>query len=228
MLKKTKQDYCKISKEFSSSRQYLWPEILEYLNTVKDGETVLDFGCGNGRLAEFFKNRKVEYAGIDFCGEFIKMAKAKYSAFKNIEFIEGDVLNSGLSSGSYDKIFSIAVLHHIPSSELRLQFFKETKRLLKKNGIAVITVWNLYQIQYLWQLVKFNIFKVFGKRSMDFNDVLIPWKEGQKEPVLRYIHSFRRKELISLARRAGLKVELCGFLCRNKKRVNLVCIARKV
>lgn len=226
LVKKTKEDYCKIAQAFSKTRQWIWPELLDYLNSVKKGERILDFGCGNARLVEFFQDKGIDYMGLDFCENFIEKAKEKYNA-KSIRFIVGDVLNAPLPDASFDKIFSIAVLHHIPSQKLREQFFTEIKRLLKKDGIAVITVWNLHQRKYLPYYVKSIINKLFGKYKMDWGDVLIPWKEGQGTPIQRYVHIFGEKELIFLAEKAGLQVEKSGCLSRNGKKTNLILVVKK-
>ncbi len=227
LVKKTKNDYCAISTAFSRTRQWIWPELLDYLNSVAKGEKVLDFGCGNARLLEFFKDKEIDYTGLDFCDNFIKEAKEKYKK-KSTKFVVGDVLNAPLPDASFDKIFSIAVLHHIPSQKLREQFFTEIKRLLKKDGLAVVTVWNLRQRKYFWYYVKSIINKLFGKYKMDFGDVFIPWKEGQSKPIQRYAHIFSEKELIVLAKNAGLQIQKSGYLVRNGKKTNLILVVKNV
>jgi len=37
----------------------------------------------------------------------------------------------------------LAVLHHIPSLEFRLEFLKEAKRVLRLGGLLILTVWDL-------------------------------------------------------------------------------------
>jgi len=47
----------------------------KFLNeNLKGNETVLDAGCGIGRLAEWF----IYYTGVDFVPEFIEEAKRRY------------------------------------------------------------------------------------------------------------------------------------------------------
>ena len=106
LIKKTKENYCQISESFSKTRQWIWPELLVYLNKVKKGDCVLDFGCGNGRLVEFLKDKEIVYIGLDSCKNFIENNQRKY---KNQRFVVGDVLNAPLENNLYDKIFSIAV-----------------------------------------------------------------------------------------------------------------------
>lgn len=226
LLKKSKEDYCKIAKSFSQTRQWIWPELLEYLNSSKEGEKILDFGCGNGRLFDYLKYKEINYTGLDNCENFINIAKEKYKKEK-ASFLVGDVLNAPFPNASFDKIFSIAVLHHIPSKEKRRQFFGEIKRLLKKDGIAVVTVWNLYQRRYFSYYVKSIINKLFCKGGgLDFGDVFIPWKEGQEIPIQRYVHAFSKRELFQLAKSAGLDVQECKHSFRNKKKTNLILVLK--
>ncbi|PIX02803.1 SAM-dependent methyltransferase, partial [bacterium (Candidatus Gribaldobacteria) CG_4_8_14_3_um_filter_42_11] len=41
---------------------------------VKDGDKVLDVGCGNGRLVKAFENKKISYLGVDNSEKLIKLA----------------------------------------------------------------------------------------------------------------------------------------------------------
>ena len=140
----TRRNYNLIADDFSRTRRNLWPELSFLKEYVENGDKILDLGCGNGRLAELFKDKEIEYIGIDNSEKLIELAKNRYAAEK-IRFIATDGVNLPFPENYFDKIFSIAVLHHIPSRELRLKFLSEARRVLKKDGIAVFTVWNLWQ-----------------------------------------------------------------------------------
>ena len=78
LLKKTKEDYDKIAEEFSRTRERPWPEIKFLIDKyIIAGERILDLGCGNGRLLEFFKDKKVDYIGTDFSEKLIEIAKKR-------------------------------------------------------------------------------------------------------------------------------------------------------
>src|SRR3989344_4703050 len=45
----------------------------------------------------------------------------------------------------FDKVYSISVLHHIPSRELQLQYLKEANRVLKPGGLLILRVWDFWK-----------------------------------------------------------------------------------
>jgi len=222
LLKKTTEDYNRIAEQFSSSRYSIWPELNLFKDYVEEGERVLDAGCGNGRLLELFKDKKVDYIGIDNSEKLIEIARTKYPCRK---FQTADVLKLPFPDNYFDKVFSVAVLHHIPSRDFQLQFLKEAKRVLKPEGLLLLTVWNLWQRpKTLKLLFKFTIMKIAGRSKLDFKDVFIPWQKKTD----RYIHCFTKSELKSLAKETGFKVKKAGVLKREgAKNHNFYLIVKK-
>jgi len=203
LLNKTREDYNRIAGDFSGKRKYPWKHSLFLFKYIKKGDKVLDLGCGNGRLYQVLEG--VQYVGLDFSKELIEIAKKNYP---QADFILGPGLNLPFSDNCFDKVFSVAVLHHIPSEELRLKFLKEAKRVLKKNGLLVLTVWKTRKF-----ILKYSFLKILGLNKMDFGDVFIPWGG-----VKRYIHCFSKKGLRKLAKKAGLRVQEIGVDRKAKNR----------
>ncbi|PJB09259.1 hypothetical protein CO121_00925, partial [bacterium (Candidatus Gribaldobacteria) CG_4_9_14_3_um_filter_36_15] len=153
LLKKTKEGYDEIAEEFSTTREEVWEEMSFLFNDyVIPGDKILDLGCGNGRFFELLEDKDIDYIGVDFSQKLIEIARKKYlhppQVFAKqkfgrarIKFQKADALNLPFPNNYFDKIYSIAVLHHIPSKQLRLQFLKEARRVLKLNGLLILTVW---------------------------------------------------------------------------------------
>ena len=222
LLKKTKEDYDLIADDFSSTRQKIWPEMQFLLDKYSSSrERILDLGCGNGRYFEYFSGKNVNYFGVDNSEKLIKIAKSKYPQGN---FQAADAFNLAFPDNFFDKIFSIAVLHHIPSEELRLQFLKEAKRILKPGGNLILTVWNFRELKEFLLLFKSIIFKILCFSKLDFGDFLEPW--GKKTE--RYYHYFFKKELINLIKKSGFKIKEIGCT-RNERgnRRNTFLIAEK-
>ncbi len=202
LLNKTLQDYNLIAEDYARTRGFIW-DIESLAEYVLPGERILDLGCGNGRLLEIIKDKKIDYIGVDASEKLIEIAKKNYP---NSKFQVADALNLPFPDNYFDKIFSIRVLHHFPSEEFRFQFLKEAKRVLKPKGFLILTVWNVWGCKdkkYLWLLIKSTFLKIIGKSKLNFGDTFIPW--GKK--VLRYQHYFTKNELKNLVKKTGFKIK---------------------
>jgi len=179
-------------------------------------------GCGNGRLFELFRDKEVDYIGIDNSKKLIEVAKKKYPDGK---FQVADALNLPFPDNYFDKIFCIAVLHHIPSEEFRLQFLKETKRVLRPEGLLIVTVWDLWRRPKAFKLLlKFAILKISGKSKLDFKDIFVPWQKK----IDRYIHCFTKNELKKLVKETDFKIKKAGIFRRGEtKNYNIYIVAEK-
>jgi trans-aconitate methyltransferase len=90
--------------------------ILSYLNP-KPTETILDLGCGTGDLTGEIFLTSAKVIGIDSSSDMIAKAKSK---FPKIEFHQMDVRELKLKT-RFDAIFSNAVLHWIPETEMVIE-----------------------------------------------------------------------------------------------------------
>jgi len=79
----------------------------------KQGEKILDLGCGTGELAAQISAAGAFVIGIDLSNEMIEAAKKKYS---DIQFSVGDAENFKLEE-QVDAVFSNAALHWMKRPE---------------------------------------------------------------------------------------------------------------
>jgi ubiquinone/menaquinone biosynthesis C-methylase UbiE len=222
LLNKVVDDYNLIADDFSKTRVSVWPEIkFLFDDFLKKNDCVLDLGCGNGRWFEVFNKFSVDYTGLDNSKELIKIAKENYSEAK---FIYGDALNLPFTDNYFDKIYSIAVFHQIPSEEFRVRFLQEAKRVLKPGGLLVLTVWKFHHRKSIFSLIKYTILKILQKSELDFGDVLYGWGDKTK----RYYHIFSKKELISVVKKSGFEIQDVGIsMNKEGNRKNIYLIAKK-
>ncbi len=220
-MRKTQLDYDTISEEFSATRREIWEEMKFLFDFLKKGDRVLDLGCGNGRWYPLFKEKEVDYFGVDFSEKLVAIAK---KTFPEAKFLVANALSLPFENHFFDKIYSIAVLHQIPSFDFRIQFLKECKRVLKPEGILILTVWKIYRPKEMLLLLKYTILKILGKSKLDFKDIFEPW--GKK--IQRYYHCFSKRELENLVKKAGFEILKSG-LVKNKKgnRKNFFVVCKK-
>ncbi|MFA5163715.1 MAG: class I SAM-dependent methyltransferase [Patescibacteria group bacterium] len=207
LLKIVRNNYQTVAEEFNVTRKKeVWPEIKELAAEIKDGDKVLDVGCGNGRLLEALTGRNIEYLGIDQSQNLIELAKTNHPL---ADFRTGDLLDLGqIDSHGFDHVFCLAVFHHLPSDKLRIQALKQLKNKVGFEGRIIISVWNLWGHRKYRSLIwKFFFLKLLKKHRMKFGDVLFSWKNSQQQVVSqRYYHAFRTRQLKDLAKRADLKI----------------------
>jgi len=100
--------------------------------------TVLEIGCGNGRMTEFlagiFKNVYV----VDISSRMIELAESRLAHLKNINFFVGDGLHCAVPGNAVDLVFSYIVFQHFPTMGMVLENMGEVKRVLKPGGLAKI------------------------------------------------------------------------------------------
>lgn len=183
ILSDVKKTYDKISEEFSRTRKTAWPEFEIFKKHLKKEQTLVDIGCGNGRFFKSIpKNLKIKYVGIDNSKNLIKEAKKTIKA----EFKTGDILKIPVKAKIADITACIAVLHHIPSAELRRKAVKELHRITKKNGKLLLTVWNLLEQKK---------YKDMPHIKSETRGLLIPWGTLK---IPRYYYAFKTEEIEKL------------------------------
>jgi len=124
------------SKEAFKQNQYrdhiTISSILKSLKPKKN-ETILDFGCGIGRISSKVASKAKHVVGTDISNEMIKRAKTEnqhpnITYLSNSEFLESDV--------KYDSIYTCWVLQHISSEKLST-LLKLLDNKLNENGKIV-------------------------------------------------------------------------------------------
>ena len=124
---------------------------------IKSEDHVLEIGCGEGYGANFLaENTGAFIQAIDINTNAITNAQKQY-IHKNVNFKTYDGKNIDYEDNSFDVIISFQVIEHIENTT---EYLKNIKRLLKPNGIFLITTpsrtyrladnqkpWNPYHIR---------------------------------------------------------------------------------
>lgn len=103
-----------------------------------DKVTVLDVGCGIGRLEEQILSRGLDWQvyGSDKSLESLRIAQKNLSV-QMFSFIRADGTALPFTKESFDLVLTICVLHHIPPSE-RPYVMREIHRILRPGGIVAV------------------------------------------------------------------------------------------
>lgn len=129
------------------------------------GGTVLDFGCGVGRLGEHLSHDFAHYVGIDISAPHLAVASRRMQAIgrTNCAF---DLLPDFLASGSgYDAFMSLIVLQHNPPPVMDY-LLNVLLRRLNPGGIAYFQV-PCFLFNYSFKLVDY--LALIGGRTMEMH-----------------------------------------------------------
>ena len=106
----------------------------KYLDKYSKNAAIIDIGSGAGTNLRLLKEMGfTNYHGLDF-----SPLSKKICAEKKIgEVVVRDIYDSNLPSDSYDVVLITDVLEHLNDD---LEALKEIRRILKPNGVAIITI----------------------------------------------------------------------------------------
>lgn len=122
---------------FTLGREHVFRDKILARAGVKEGERVLDVGCGTGSLAIAAKQRvgpAGSVSGLDASPEMLARARKKAAkAGLDVSFREGIVQNMPFPDSSFDLALSSVMLHHLSRSARQL-CANEMRRVVKPGG----------------------------------------------------------------------------------------------
>lgn len=228
IIQKTRDDYNKIASLYARTRNHPG-ELVQFKSFLKDGQHILDWGCGNAKLLYLLNDIDSEYYGLDQSKSLLKIAEKEHIDLvkkKKAKFFCTACKEKKFPEDFFDVAVLSASFHHLPDPKSRLKLLKKIYAETKPGGHLIITVWNL---ESAWAKAKLK--KDWEK--IGDNDYYVPWKdENGKVLVERYYHHFSKEELGDLVQKAGWKLEDLYYNTGVEKTLkkegkNLVAIAVK-
>jgi 2-polyprenyl-3-methyl-5-hydroxy-6-metoxy-1,4-benzoquinol methylase len=238
-MKKTLQQliedfYDKNSDSWDDSRQNYWHSWQEMWQIVsprllsQQKISIMDVGCGNGRMLEFYASRllessaktlqKTELFGIDISAGLLNMAEKRLESFgpqlsyklDRIDVTDESKLGQVIveNDTSYDLISIIALLHHIPTQEQRISLLAELGKKIEPRGYLIFTTWEfLEEPQLAKKLVTAEKLAQYLKEhelELGKGDHIMSW--GKNERSYRFVHAFDTEEKKELIEATGLNL----------------------
>jgi len=204
LVELNRQFYNEFAPSFSETRNEPQPgffELEKYL--LPEMESLLDVGCGEGRLGRFLfgRGRITSYDGIDGSEALIEVARRTLAGqFWHRDLTDANALRD---VGRYDSVACLAVLQHIPSRDYRVRLMASMGRHLRPTGRLIVSTWQFLTSER--QKKKIADWREVGLQpeQLDANDYLLTWQRGGRG--LRYVSYIDERELDALAREAGLQ-----------------------
>jgi ubiquinone/menaquinone biosynthesis C-methylase UbiE len=233
------QIYNKIADHFSDTRSFLWADLASMRDFVKEGDKVLDIGCGNGRLYQLFSSLsssenkfkisdfrfQITFTGLDISRKLIQIAKEKNP---ECNFVVGDMRELPFEDESFDVVFNLVSFHHLPDKKSQIKALKELKRVLKPGGKAILLNWNAYSDWVKNKITKGD-YEYLGNQLFR-----VPWKKQNKKALGdRIYYGFKLFELEGLFKEVGLELEYQYFFRHGEvvgveKGMNIVSVLSKL
>jgi 2-polyprenyl-3-methyl-5-hydroxy-6-metoxy-1,4-benzoquinol methylase len=158
------------------------------------------------------RNHRGPYLGVDFSLPLLRDAASTPEVF-SARFLELDLTTLTPQSeqvaalrgqaGHWSLITAFAVLHHIPSDELRCNILQAVHSLLAPEGLFIHSHWQFLNSEKLKARIQ-PWDAVAGLGESDAGDFILDWRSGGTG--LRYVHHFTEAELRELADATGFTV----------------------
>lgn len=175
---------------------FLSGEIAFIEKHFKSNSSILEIGCGYGRLLEILASKSSKLIGIDFSKRMVGLSKQNLSKIQNVsvELMEADRLS--FKNESFDYVVCLdGGFGNMPNIELDV--LKEMKRTCKKGGEIIVSVFS----EDAKEVQKENYGRI-GLTGIRDDGEAIHTTEGF------YSRRFTREGLMGLFNNIGLKCEI--------------------
>ena len=125
---------------FTSHKNDLILDVITHLGKSSADMTLMDVGCGVGKVHAHIKKSFKKVIGVDPSEQSIKVARQLHPEVE-YKCYNGDILPA--ADNSVDMTLAICVFHHVPASQWQV-FSKEMLRVLRPGGISLVIEHNPY------------------------------------------------------------------------------------
>ena len=204
--------YSEFASAFSETRSSAQTRLDRIVAYIGDAGKVLDICCGNGRLAERLERegKRASYVGVDASAQLIAIASARQGHLRNVavDFFVADITQANWSlpfaNASFDIALALAVLHHIPSFDLRCAVLRDIHALLKPGARLILTNWAFDRNDRQRKRIVAWSSAGLDESTLEPGDALLAWKRGGVG--YRYCHLITKEEMIRMAEAGGFQV----------------------
>ena len=125
------------TKTLEEAQQNKIDHIIRKLN-IKDGQKILEVGCGWGGMAfEIARQKGCEVKGISLSKNQINFCKKKAKELNLDNQVSFELADYREVKGDYDRIYSVGMFEHV-GKKFYNTFFKSINNLLKEDGLFLL------------------------------------------------------------------------------------------
>ena len=157
---------------------------------ARQAPSVLDVGCGSGRIGEFVLDAgAASYLGVDFSEPMIEMATARLERFgEQAQLITGDFLSADVG-GPFDVVLALGLFDYLPDPE---RFTQRMFDLCAEGGVVVgsFPAWSavkgpIRKLRYEWlgdcpifNYTRSGLERMFGEAGFERVEITSPGRSG--------------------------------------------------
>lgn len=172
-------------------------------------------GCGAGRETIAIGKKGLAITGIDIINNLTKISRKETKKHKiKCNFLTMNAIDLGFKENTFDYVFLLSqLISLIPLKKNRIKTLSECKRVLKKNGLLILTTHsrekNLNE-KFKWffiNLIKKIHLPLFQNKYLEEGDKWVISISGYrltKEKI--FMHLYTEKEAIEDIKKAGFKI----------------------
>jgi 2-polyprenyl-3-methyl-5-hydroxy-6-metoxy-1,4-benzoquinol methylase len=141
----------------SSPASHFFSTRLAHVSALLDlpeGSNVLDVGCGPGMMIEPLTSRGIEFFGTDLSEKMIGACKKRVVHLDACHLAVSRIQQLPFRERSFDAVLCMGVLEYIQDDELAV---RQIRRVLKPNGILILSLLNKISPYRLWENMGFAI-----------------------------------------------------------------------
>lgn len=222
--------YRRHAAEFSARRESPWAGWEKVVRGVEErrGEaealSVLDLGCGNGRLERYLGRRwgdRLTYLGVDDSSALLEIAAGRAAAGRT-RFLLHDLLEplpARLPGEPFGLVAAFGLMHHVPGRAARRALLERAAERLAPGGLLAVSFWQFgdrerFQRRAVdWQRYNRTAPEPIDVADLEEGDQLLRWGEAgdtaSGHPTVRYCHWTQPAEVERLL--AGLPMTAATF-----------------
>jgi SAM-dependent methyltransferase len=221
LLALNRRFYATQARDFDRTRQRAWRGCERVLAHIASRTpSVLDIGCGNGRLIDLLCARYAgtfRYTGIDSSAELLALARARRREANgaNLRFCEADFVardpQLALPEGTHELVALLGVLHHVPGEDARRALLAAASERVAYAGVLAFTLWRIdSDARFARMRVEARDYPALGRddasacADFEHGDHLLYW--GAERAAVRYCHFVDDAELARLVSGLGLSM----------------------
>lgn len=221
--------------EFDQTRGRPWPgwvQMLPHVPLTGDTFSVLDVGCGNGRLGVFLADELPSDAALHYHGmdsDPALLARAREALDRTgirAQLDERDILTHPPDAGQFDLVALFGVMHHIPGAARRRDLIRTLAARVAPGGVLAFACWRFYDYARFRDRIVPWPDDLAGQ--VEAGDHLLDWRRGER--ALRYCHyvdNAEHADLLAAGEAVGLSVAATYRADGRTNDANLYAILRR-